>query len=304
MNLTQQKPKIIVTGASGLLGRAVMGTLAKDYDVVGLGFSRAHGSLKKLDLLDPEAVTKFFETEKPNVIVHCAAERRPDVAAKDPDGALKLNVATTEHLANLALRLKALFIYISTDYVFDGAKPPYEVNDLPNPLNFYGKTKFNGEQAIRQVNPSAVILRVPVLYGPVAKPEESAVNILMDIVKNPSNRVDMDNVQIRYPTNVLDVGNVIHQLIEKAVVQKNPAIHGIFHFSATERMTKYDMCKIFGELLAVPIDHINPAGPKPDAAPRPNNAQLSTSAMQKVGIDLTHVNFRDWFRNYLQNTAS
>lgn len=75
-----------------------------------------------------------------------------------------------------------MLIYISTDYVFDGTTPPYEVEDKPNPLNFYGQTKLDGEEAIKSVYPEAVILRVPILYGSTEYNGESAINVLIDAV--------------------------------------------------------------------------------------------------------------------------
>jgi S-adenosylmethionine synthetase len=75
-----------------------------------------------------------------------------------------------------------MLIYISTDYVFDGTTPPYEVDDKPNPLQFYGETKLAGEQAIQGVNKDAVILRVPILYGSTQYNGESAINVLIDVV--------------------------------------------------------------------------------------------------------------------------
>lgn len=75
-----------------------------------------------------------------------------------------------------------MLIYISTDYVFDGTVPPYEVDDKPNPLQFYGETKLAGEEAIQAVNKDAVILRVPILYGSTHYNGESAINVLLDVV--------------------------------------------------------------------------------------------------------------------------
>lgn len=75
----------------------------------------------------------------------------------------QLNVETSKQLATFCKLRDIMLIYISTDYVFDGTSPPYEVGDKPNPLQFYGQTKLAGENAIRQVYPNAVILRVPIL---------------------------------------------------------------------------------------------------------------------------------------------
>lgn len=97
-------------------------------------------------------------------------------------------------------------VYISTDYVFDGSAAPYQVTDKPNPLQLYGRTKLAGEQSILSVqsdNGRRVILRVPVLYGPVRVPSDSAINILLDVVRDQSGKqYKMDHYATRYPTNV------------------------------------------------------------------------------------------------------
>ncbi|CEG80527.1 hypothetical protein RMATCC62417_14849 [Rhizopus microsporus] len=176
--------KVVITGASGLLGRQVVKAF-KDWEVVGTAFSRAKDNLVKLDLTDKDAVETFFNKQQPNVVVHCAAERRPDVAEKDKDGVLLLNVESSKRLAT---------IY----YVFDGTSPPYEIGDKPNPLQFYGQTKLAGENAVRQVYPNAVILRVPILYGETEYNGESAVNVLIDVVLTPQKPVKMDNISYKW----------------------------------------------------------------------------------------------------------
>lgn len=125
--MTKAELKIIVTGASGLLGRSVLSTLLKTYpNTLGTAFSRSSEALIKLDLTDLNALESFISQQQPDVLIHCAAERRPDVADKDPDAAIKLNVAVTKKLFECmeGLGKKCLAVYISTDYVFDGAKPP------------------------------------------------------------------------------------------------------------------------------------------------------------------------------------
>jgi S-adenosylmethionine synthetase len=92
---------IVVTGASGLLGRQVFKALGADHDVIGTAYSRCEPPLVKLDLLDELAITSFFTHHKPSFVVHCAVERRPDVASKDQARATRLNAGTTEMLAKL-----------------------------------------------------------------------------------------------------------------------------------------------------------------------------------------------------------
>ncbi|RIA88592.1 hypothetical protein C1645_799693 [Glomus cerebriforme] len=276
--------KVIVTGASGLL-------------VIGLAKNRVKNDFKQVDLTDKSAVELLIEEIKPDVIVHCAAERRPDVAERNQEATFELNVHATEQLGILSLKYKFLLIYISTDYVFDGKNPPYEVNDTPNPVNFYGNTKYQGELAIQKVNPDTIILRVPILYGEAEFPGESAVNILVDIVKDSSKRTDINNISIRYPTNVDDIARRIKDLTGKYVEQNIPGIKGIFHFSANEKYTKYEMCKTFAKILNCSIDHLNPIDSV--AANQPFDCHLSNKRLEELGINTKCIGFEEWWSKYL-----
>ncbi|KAF7727216.1 hypothetical protein EC973_007914 [Apophysomyces ossiformis] len=294
--------KVVVTGASGLLGRAVAAQFkASGHQVIGTAFSRAKGDLAKLDLADENAVQAFVVEHKPDVLVHCAAERRPDVAEKDHEGTIKLNVAVPRLLGSLCIANGILLVYISTDYVFDGNAPPYDVDATPNPLNFYGETKLGGEKAIQEVYPDAVILRVPILYGETEYNGESAINTLVDAVKNQAKPVDMDNFASRYPTNVKDVARVIKDLAVKKIEDKQD-IGGIFHFTNEEMFTKYTICQLFGEILNVSTQHLKPQNdiPVAAAASRPKDSHLSNKRLKDLGIDTTSVPFAQWSKQWLR----
>ncbi|KAG9286777.1 hypothetical protein G9A89_012327 [Geosiphon pyriformis] len=292
---------ILVTGASGLLGRAVYKTLSRhNLDVIGIAKTRVKGDLKQLDLTDTSAVESFIKETNPKVIVHCAAERRPDVAEKRKDETLKLNVQVPEYLATISEKLNILLIYISTDYVFDGKTPPYDVDAEANPLNFYGNSKYQGEIAIRNSNSKAVILRVPVLYGDVEDPAESAVNILLYVVKDRNKKVSMDNYAIRYPSNVDDVARVIKDISVRHL-QENFSVSGTYHFSAQEPFTKYKMCSVLADILGIPFDHITPEVKKPvdTDATRPYDCHLSNKSLEAIGIITNYVPFRSWWERKL-----
>lgn len=153
-----------------------------------------------------------------------AAERFPDKVEKDPEGARKLNVSATSSLAQAAAAKGAFLIYISTDYVFPG-KPgdaPYNADAETKPPNLYGQTKLDGEKAALAAQSgtagSAVVLRVPVLYGSAETPAESAVNVLLDAVwksQTEDKKITMDHWAPRYPTNTEDVGRVCHGMFQK-----------------------------------------------------------------------------------------
>ncbi|KAI8977652.1 hypothetical protein BDF20DRAFT_579499 [Mycotypha africana] len=294
--------KAIVTGASGLLGRPTLKQFQDaGWDAVGVAFSRANNGLIKLDLTDTAAVKSFLDEQKPDVIVHCAAERRPDVADKDRDAAKRLNVQTPELLGKLCKERNIMLIYISTDYVFDGKNPPYEVDDKPHPLQFYGETKLAGEEAIRAVYPEAVILRVPILYGVTEFNGESAINILIDVVMNRDKKGTVDNVGKRYPTNVKDVARVLKDLAVERLEKKRDDVQGIFHFTGEEAWTKWEVCELIAAVKKVSIDHLTPQNTvdKSASVSRPEDSHLSNKRLKEFGIDTSSVDVKEWFSQYL-----
>lgn len=161
--------KALVTGASGLLGRAVVDRLKQDgHQTTLVGLTRSTTEIVKLDLTDSEAVDAFLDSNKPDVIIHTAAERRPDVVENSPEASRVLNVDVPRHLARWCKSQGEdcpLLINISTDYVFDGVSPPFRVDDRPNPLNAYGLSKWEGEKGVQEEGKTGRVtsLRVPVL---------------------------------------------------------------------------------------------------------------------------------------------
>ena len=271
--------KILITGASGLLGRALMRECA-EHEVVGYAFSRTGPQLQKLDLCDFAAVREEIMRQQPDVVIHAAAERRPDKSAADPEATLALNVNATRNLAEACQAAGAWLLMISTDYVFDGKDAPYQVDDTPNPINFYGQSKWQGEQALWQAMPNAGVLRVPILYGQVETLAESAVTGLVSLLDQ--DQAPVDDWAIRYPTYVDDVALVCCQLAEKH--QQDPTLSGTWHWSGNEAMTKYDMVKVMADVLSQSINHITPLSEPADDVPRPYDCALDTQVLQAMGI--------------------
>lgn len=184
--------KVLITGASGLLGRAIKSELEKvpSWQILGLGFSRLDDGLRKVDLTNTEELNQVMCDFKPDVVVHSAAERRPDVVGTKEAETEALNIQATENIAKLTEGSSGFLLYISTDYVFDGTSPPYKVHSQPNPLNKYGKTKLEGELKTNCCQRHA-ILRVPILYGDVQYVGESAVTGMSIIFQNFDCKVSM-----------------------------------------------------------------------------------------------------------------
>ncbi|KXN92146.1 Methionine adenosyltransferase 2 subunit beta [Leucoagaricus sp. SymC.cos] len=299
-------------GASGVLGSAIYRAFGKtNHSVTGLAHTRTQGRLKQLDLTDQVTVQQFLRELKPDWVIHCAAERRPDVAEKvflfvttppKPANYSQLNAEVPGYLASLAADLGFTLIYISTDYVFDGISPPYGLESPPNPLQLYGRTKRDGETAVSSVaGAKVVILRVPVLYGPAPQNSDSAVNILLDIVQDQSGKqYQMDHYATRYPTNVEDIAG----FLVRAIAQDKP-LPKIVHYSGDEPFTKYEMCLIFAKILRISHSHIIPdSNPTTGAGAttRPRDCHLSTKETEDLGIEggLGLSLFEEWWSKYLK----
>ena len=297
MNGFMMTKRVVITGASGLLGREILRQfISNGWETLGLAYSRAHGSLRKVDLCEPAQIEAVLDEFTPSVVVHSAAERRPDVVDKQTQAATALNVSATDTLASLCARKNIYLLYISSDYVFDGSAPPYKPGDSTNPLNAYGKMKLDGEIAVRK-HAQFGILRIPVLYGSVESLGESAVTTLFQVVLNTSAPAKLNDHQLRYPTHVADCAQVCVGLAEKQMKEDNAG--GIWHWSAEECFTKYTMGLAMAEVFAIPSDHLIADKSPPSGAPRPFDCKLDTSETKKI-ISVQQTAFRDGIRAALK----
>ncbi|CAH1722232.1 unnamed protein product [Aphis gossypii] len=295
--------KLFLTGASGLLGRSIYERFLNepDWTVCGISFKRTSPGLTKLNLLDKDAVTNLLNTISPDVIVHCAAERFPDKVENDPQAAYDLNVGVSAHLADVANNLKVPFLYISTDYVFDGDKSPYKETDEPTPINEYGRLKLLGEKAVLAANLNNIILRIPVLYGPVESLEESAITYLFIGLKKCQNNNEIfkvSNYELRNPSSVDDIAHIVFNLVEKKIVSNN-GISGIYQWCGKEMYTKYDMVAKMAKIFNMSMEQVVPVNGQ-GGVKRPFNTQLDVSRLNQLGIG-THTNFEDGIKTVLSS---
>jgi dTDP-4-dehydrorhamnose reductase len=279
-------PHILVTGATGLLGRPVLRACSahRGWRVTGTSFRRSGPRLERIDLSQAGDIPPFLDRLAPNVIIHSAAERRPDVSEKDPGGTQRLNVGATAALAHWAAARGAFLIYISSDYVFDGTTPPYRPDSPTHPINAYGLSKLEGEHALQAAGCDAAILRVPILYGEVEELGESPVTVLAKnmLSARPGERLAMEHWATRYPTHTSDVAAVLLQMVEQRL--KDSAFKGIFHWSGDEPMTKYTMALAFAPLLDFDPARLVPEATPPSGAPRPKDCHLDASALEQLDI--------------------
>jgi S-adenosylmethionine synthetase len=264
--------------------------------------------------------------ERPDAIVHCAANRFPDSCTANPNEAAAINRTATGELAIRAQQRQTLLIYISTDYVFSGkcGEAPYKTTDPTNPPNVYGRTKAEGERAVLQATGGldsthgkagsvfGLILRVPLLYGHCdeADPSKSAVHMLVDAIqkaqtlKKGDGKIKMDDFALKYPTATEDVGRVCVNAAKLYLVSPSEdnieQLPRTLHYSAEQKFTKYEICKLFAtEILGLPINNLEPWDPASEdgAHPtaRPYDSHLDTSLLKDLGISVAPLNFEAWW---------
>ncbi|WP_322070103.1 dTDP-4-dehydrorhamnose reductase family protein [Paraburkholderia bannensis] len=279
--------KVAVVGASGLLGRALERELAAQtgWQVVQTAFSRVGAQQVALDVRDARAVEAFVAREAPDAIVVAAAERRPDVCEHDPAAARALNVDAVRHVAAAAKARGAWVLSISTDYVFDGSAPPYLPDATPNPLNAYGHSKLEGERALLDATDHALVLRLPLLYGPIVNWQESAVTSLVPAIRASADAGSapavMDAWATRYPTFTPDVAFVIRELLTRCA--DGDAVRGLAQWSGDEPMTKYEIAQRIARALSIDARLVAQTEPA-DATPRPRDCHLDSGRLEALGI--------------------
>ncbi|MGN0853621.1 MAG: dTDP-4-dehydrorhamnose reductase family protein [Kiritimatiellia bacterium] len=282
----------VVTGATGMLGRATMARFATigDFATTGLCHSRRGEGLVPLDLTDFAAVEAFLDKVRPEVVIHTAAIRRPDEFAADAAAARRLNVDTTALLARwVAAHPGAFLVYISSDYVFDGTQPPYFTDSPTHAINGYGASKLAGEDVVRSAAADqSAILRVPILYGDVESLDESSVTtVLAQVMKlaRPGNEtysksrpLILDDWATRYPTHVADVADILAQIAVRRLA-------GTFHWSGDEAMTKLDMGRVVAGQMGIDASLLKGSGaPANGSEPRPKDCHLDRSLLELRGV--------------------
>lgn len=244
--------KILITGANGFLGHYLTGLLLeKGYTVIATGvgdcrlpFTGQKGfTYSTLDFTNPFEVHDVFIKFQPDVVVHAGAMSKPDECEKDQWQAYVVNVEGTVTLLLNAEEYKCFFIFISTDFVFSGNEGMYRENDVRDPVNFYGKTKMEAEDAVMEYDYDWAVVRTVLVYGEPVTGRTNILKVVEDKLRK-GEEYKVFNDQVRTPTYVGDLAAGIVLIIEKKA-------KGLFHISGEDVMTLYDMSCTVADFLAL-----------------------------------------------------
>jgi len=273
--------KVLVTGASGLLGSKLVQVLVeKGYDVIGLYNSHNPPKIEgarfyRLDISDTLRLEHLLLYEKPDVIVHAAAYTDVDGCEKNRELAWRVNVVATRSIVRISRVVNAYLVYISTDYVFDGAKGMYVENDTPNPINYYGLTKLVAEELVRASDILYVIVRPSAIYGIGGVKKSFAEYVAEKLSKGEEVKALVD--QYVSPTNNVLLAQAISEIIERRP-------QGTLHV-AGERMSRYEFALKIAEELGLPKELVKPARMEEMRkwiAKRPRDTSLDTSRARRL----------------------
>lgn len=226
--------RIIIIGATGQLGTALLEKLPQSHELIGL----SHQEIEVENILQVISVLGKLE---PDVVINTAAFHVTDQCEKDPDNSFKVNALGARNVAVACEKLNAKIVFISTDYVFDGTKQnPYTEYDQPNPLNVYGKSKLAGERYVKALCKKHFIIRTAGVFGGEKN------NFVKTIIRLAQQRDELKVVtdQIHSPTYTYDLAPKIGELIETSC-------YGTYHISNKGLTSWYDYAKKILELTGL-----------------------------------------------------
>ncbi len=274
-NFEQTKKKILIIGASGFLGTVLYTDFSKDHHVVGTYFTHREEYLTHLDITNKNELEHFLNTIKPDVILQPAAQPWVDFCEEHHDESYKINVQGAQHVIDWCSNNGAYYLFLSTDYVFDGAAGPYTEVAVPSPINVYGRHKLAVEQYALAKHPlKSCIVRTVGVYG-WEKAGKNFVTYLIKTLHDKKNvfvPVDQDGT----PIHVSDLSAAIQLLIQHKKT-------GIYHAGGPENISRYDFSLLIAKIFGCDSSLIKgvPTSALRQTANRPKKAGLISTKIQK-----------------------
>lgn len=263
--------RALVTGANGQLGYDVVERL-KQLNIEHIGANR-----EDFDLTKEKQTKSFILNYKPDVVIHCAAYTAVDKAEDERDLCYAVNVLGTRYIAQACKEIDAKMVYISTDYVFDGEKEePYEVTDTPNPINYYGLTKYLGEQEVQKNLDKFFIVRTSWVFG------KNGNNFVKTMLRLGQEKKEIKVVcdQVGSPTYTYDLAKLLCDMIQTDK-------YGVYHATNEGYCSWYEFaCEIFkiagmDDVKVIPIK----SEEYPTKAKRPRNSKLIKNSLIENGFN-------------------
>jgi dTDP-4-dehydrorhamnose reductase len=226
---------VLITGTNGFAGSHLQKLLRDKYAVIATGRNETaedNVHFLKMNITDQAEVHRVFDAVKPDIVIHLAAISKPDECELNREKAFKINTTSVKYLLEASSKFKSHFIFLSTDFVFDGQKGMYAEDDILSPVNYYGETKLISEGLVKQYAFDACIIRTSLVYG-VATNKDNILTMTAKSLRK-GEPLEIVNDQLRTPTFVGDLCKGILSVIQHRA-------RGIYHISGKDVMTPYEM---------------------------------------------------------------
>lgn len=261
--------KYLITGGTGQLGHDIVKELISRGELNYLA-----PTTKEMNITNKDEVEKVILGYKPDIIFHCAAYTAVDKAEEDRENCYNVNVNGTKNIVEVAKRINAKVVYISTDYVFDGTKKKeYETEDITNPINYYGYTKLLGEKEVQQLN-DYLIVRISWVFG------ENGKNFVKTMLNLAETKTELSIVsdQIGSPTYTKDLSKLLLDMIENNK-------KGLFFATNEDFCSWYEFAEYIFKINNINIK-LNKVLTKDykTLAKRPLNSKLSKNKLDEEGL--------------------
>jgi len=268
--------RILVTGKNGQLGKSIQRIVNTDTKIDN---NQSYNDFifvgrEELDLGSESNISHYFNNNKFDIIINCAAYTQVDEAEKEVELANQINHLAVKQLAIITNKQQARLIHISTDYVFDGeSNKLYLETDTPNPINVYGRTKLAGEQALQAVMPmNALIIRTSGLYS------EYGNNFVSTILRLSKERDELNVVsdQIVSPTYAADLADAILEIIKHKKFRDLGQTTQIYHYSNEGEISWYEFAKEIFKIKKIECELNSITSQQyPSPSKRPKNTLMS-----------------------------
>ena len=265
------KKKVLITGAFGQLGNAVLKRfqdveiLATDIFIPPL--SSGSFSMEILDVTKPEDVVKVLKRFQPDVVLNLAAMTNVDGCEANPEVAEKINSGGVRNFLEV---FGGMFIQISSDYVFNGKAGPYDEEDIPDPINVYGRTKLDSDKFVMQYQNSWCIVRTNVVFDYSKYSDASFVKWVINSLQN-NKQIRVVHDQWNNPTWTYALADILGVIVEKESV-------GLYNYGGAEQINRLEFAKTIAKVFHLDDSLITPITTESlnQIAPRPLKCGLKT----------------------------
>lgn len=234
--------KILITGSNGLLGQKLVKLLANKEGIKILATSTGENRIKaitgfdyiSLDITNKLQVEQVFNQFKPNVVINTAAMTNVDACEDKKEECWNLNVNAVKNLIEASEKHQTHLIHLSTDFIFDGENGPYKEEDKPNPLSYYGESKYEAEKLVQQAKTKWSIVRTIIVYGVVEDMSRSNIVLWAKQALEKGNPLTIVDDQFRMPTLAEDLAYSCWLIAEKSAT-------GIYHICGKDFMSVLEL---------------------------------------------------------------